>query len=273
MLFVNRDGRACDKPSAFLVPWEARIMTDISLPASSFAEREFRVGNAMNKAINVLSRNLLPFSIVTAVAALPSLLLVNRNTDFADNPSALGWFFGGIVLAMVLSALSQAVVLYAAFEDMRGRPVDILASFRLSWRRFLPVIGVAICVGFGVGFASLLLIFPGLMLLTAWYIATPACVVEGIGPFSALSRSAFLTRGHRWKVFGMVLVLWLVGAMGGGLVEGLAAGTGEAIGMVARLIWNGLFGAFGAILVVVTYHDLRVAKEGVDTDQIAAVFE
>jgi hypothetical protein len=31
--------------------------------------------------------------------------------------------------------------------------------------------------------------------------------------------------------------------------------------------------AFNAIVIVVTYHDLRVAKEGVDTEQIAAVFE
>jgi hypothetical protein len=31
--------------------------------------------------------------------------------------------------------------------------------------------------------------------------------------------------------------------------------------------------AFYAVLIVVTYHDLRVAKEGIDTDQIAAVFE
>ena len=38
-------------------------------------------------------------------------------------------------------------------------------------------------------------------------------------------------------------------------------------------LWGALFGAFNAIMVVVTYHDLRVAKEGVDTDQIAAVFD
>ena len=39
------------------------------------------------------------------------------------------------------------------------------------------------------------------------------------------------------------------------------------------LVWSALWGAFYAILAVVTYHDLRVAKEGLDTDQIAAVFD
>jgi hypothetical protein len=39
------------------------------------------------------------------------------------------------------------------------------------------------------------------------------------------------------------------------------------------LIWTAVWTAFYAILIAVAYHDLRVAKEGVDTEQIAAVFE
>jgi hypothetical protein len=45
------------------------------------------------------------------------------------------------------------------------------------------------------------------------------------------------------------------------------------LAMLGNLIWNGVWGAFYAIFVVVTYHDLRVAKEGVDVHQIAAVFD
>jgi hypothetical protein len=45
------------------------------------------------------------------------------------------------------------------------------------------------------------------------------------------------------------------------------------VGQIVNLVWGAIWSAFLAILIVVTYHDLRVAKEGVDTDQIAAVFE
>ena len=127
----------------------------------------------MNKAYTVLSRNVLTFSLVTGIAALPGVLLFNRHDDVAHNPSALGWLFGGIAVSMVLGALSQAVVLYGAFEDMRGRPVDLMASFQLAWRRFLPVIGVSLLMGLLVGLASILLVFPAIMLFTAWYVATP----------------------------------------------------------------------------------------------------
>jgi hypothetical protein len=47
----------------------------------------------------------------------------------------------------------------------------------------------------------------------------------------------------------------------------------EANGSVALLLWISVYGPFNAVLTAVTYHDLRVAKEGIDTDQIAAVFD
>jgi hypothetical protein len=43
--------------------------------------------------------------------------------------------------------------------------------------------------------------------------------------------------------------------------------------LIGRMFWIGIWGAFYAIFAVVTYRDLRMAKEGVDTEEIAAVFE
>lgn len=248
-------------------------MTDISLPATSVAEREFRIGDAMNKSITMLSRNLLPFSIVTGIAALPQVLVFERHAGAAQTPSEVALIVTGVVLTMVLSALSQATVLYGAFEGMRGGQVNVLASFQYAWRRFLPVIGVALLSAFFAGLALIALIFPCLMLITMWYVATPACVVERLGPWNSLMRSAALTKGHRWKVFGLMIVLGIIALVGGGMVEVVAVGVGATVGAVVKLIWLAFYGAYSAIVVVVIYHDLRVAKEGVDTDQIAAVFE
>ena len=106
-----------------------------------------------------------------------------------------------------------------------------------------------------------------------WFVAIPACVVEQTGPWKSLNRSAALTKGNRWKVFGMMVLLTIISAIGGALVGAFAAAAGATLGGLLALIWIALVAPFSAILVVVTYHDLRVAKEGVDTDQIAAVFE
>ena len=56
------------------------------------------------------------------------------------------------------------------------------------------------------------------------------------------------------------------------LIAELADG-GFILSAASALIWNAILGAVYAILVIATYHELRVIKEGVDTEQIAAVFE
>ena len=80
---------------------------------------------------------------------------------------------------------------------MRGRSFNLGEAFGIAFGRFFPVLGVAICFGLAVGFASILLLVPGLMVLSAFYVALPACVMERTGPIESLSRSGELTKGHR----------------------------------------------------------------------------
>ena len=42
---------------------------------------------------------------------------------------------------------------------------------------------------------------------------------------------------------------------------------------IASYLWASLFAAFQSVLVAVVYLELREAKEGIDLDRIAAVFE
>jgi hypothetical protein len=46
-----------------------------------------------------------------------------------------------LALGLLLNALAQAIVVYAAFEDMRGRLVDLMRSVRQASPQFLAVIG------------------------------------------------------------------------------------------------------------------------------------
>jgi len=262
-------------------------MTDVSLPAGRFTEGDFRVGQVFSRAWSVFSGNFLTFVLVTGVANLPSLLIPQPTPGDVANPfQNVGLTLLGAFAMVVLGTISQAVVLYGAFQVMRGRPIDLAESVRIGLRRFFPIVGLAICMSVAVGFASLLLLIPGLILFMMWFVATPVCVVEQLGPFRSLARSRVLTKGHRWKLFGLVLLIMvpalIVGAIMGAVVfatlgsGGFLAMTtalGSTLGKVVNLIWSAVWTAFYAIVIVVAYHDLRVAKEGVDTEQIAAVFE
>lgn len=255
-------------------------MTDTMQPplerSARSAEGDFRVGRVFTQTFSVLSRNLLPFCIVTVIAALPYFFLLGADGRPASAMTAgraglaIFWF----ILAILLNALSQAVILYAAFEDMRGRPVNMMESLRIGFGRILPVLGTAIVVGVLTMLGGIALVIPAFIVMTMLFVAIPACVVERLGPVKSVGRSAALTKGYRWRVFG----LWISFMIVLGIVQSVSVGIGSAIGgvFVARLIlllWNAIYIAFSATLVVVTYRDLRVAKEGVDTDQIAAVFD
>jgi uncharacterized membrane protein len=123
------------------------------------------------------------------------------------------------------------------------------------------------------GLAAILLVIPAFFVVTILFVAMPVCIVERLGPVKSLGRSAELTKGNRWKIFGLWLLVTVVTLIGTALIGAISYVTGLAVGLVLKLVWGALAGAFNAIMVVVTYHDLRVAKEGVDTDRIASVFD
>jgi hypothetical protein len=221
-------------------------------------------------------------------------------------------FFGSMavifLILLVVFNLSEAMVLYIAVEHMRRKPVNLVDGLKVALGRFLPLIGIVLLIMlvlFGLGllvsivagaFAALpgllpavlapvfvfLSVVPYFMLIIMWSVARPACVVERLGPLRSLRRSRELTRGHRWKILGLILltlVCLLVVLVIMGIVFGVATALGGAVTFAAplmryiSLVLYAIFFAFFWILIAVTYRDLRVAREGIDTDQIATVFE
>jgi hypothetical protein len=261
-------------------------MTDVSLPAGRFSAGDFRIGQVFSRSWSVFTGNFFTFVMVTGVASLPALLVPQPTPASPDNPfQNLGLTLFGSLLMIVLGTVAQAIVLYGAFQVMRGRPIDLAESARIGLRRFFPIVGIAICVSVLAGLGFVFFVVPGVIVYLMWFVATPVCVVEQLGPFASMGRSRELTKGHRWKLFGLSLLVVLpalivsaiVGALvlatlQGGIVAVTTAMAGT-LGKVVNMVWSAVWTAFFAIVIVVTYHDLRVAKEGVDTDQIAAVFE
>ena len=240
-------------------------MTDASLPAAaSLVEGDFRLGQVIARTGGLLRRNFPAFFLISA---LPNIPLSASHLNLIDG----GWGIASYILGMVLATLGQAVVLQGGFQDLQGQRVDLAESARTAVRRCLPIVGVVFVVtvlGF-IGIVALLL--PGLFAFTTFFVASPACVVERLGVLSSMRRSANLTERNRWKVFAFVLMIFVSEAIGEVTIdEVFAAMTGAAL--TAHVIWSGILGAFSAILAVVAYHDLRVAKEGLDTRTLAAVF-
>ena len=107
------------------------------------------------------------------------------------------------------------------------------------------------------------------------FVATPACVVEELGVSASMDRSAQLTKGQRWKILGIALLVLIPGVLGSAVIDAVVeeAGIGFVAASAGQVIWEGIWGSYYAILAIATYHELRAIKEGVGIDQVAAVFE
>jgi Membrane domain of glycerophosphoryl diester phosphodiesterase len=255
---------------------EGDLMTDASVATG----REFRIGPVFSRAWSVYIANFLMFTLVALVISLPNLLSGEGQT-----PSGIFWNFAVFIFWMIANTVGLAVILYGAFQAMRGRAVVIGEAIRRGLSRFWPIVGLAILQWLGIAVGFLLFIVPGIMLAVRWSVALPACVVEGLGPTASMGRSAELTKGHRWKIFGVYLLIMIIALIFIGIIGALVAGLfgspfsaaalerGIGIGTLLWLIVTAIYTAYFNIFVVMMYNDLRAAKEGIDTDQIAAVFD
>lgn len=247
-------------------------MVDVTAGAG-LARREFRIGKVISKSVEIFAARFAMFTLVAGAVWLPIALfgyVSDGGSAQAEGLTALVTF----AFILFIQPLSTAIILYAAFQHMRGLPVRLGDSISRGLARFLPLVGVMVLSTLGILLGFFLLIIPGLILMVMWYVAVPVCVVERAGPITSLGRSQALTKGHRWKLFGLYILVLIVSGIGGALLPlGGAALAGPAGGLLAQIVWQGVAQAFGSVLIVVAYHDLRVAKEGVDIERIAVVFD
>ncbi len=246
--------------------------------ASPASGAEFRIGNVINRAFEICTANFPFFFLVTLVVALPNLLIqMNKPVVVAGQPPQLGSFFAliglSVILAIVLNTIGEAVILYGAFQRLRGMPLQPGEAFQRAIARFLPLLGLGLLSGLAILFGMMLLLVPGFILIVMWAVVVPACLVEGMGPVESMSRSAALTKGYRWQIFFTMAIVWIVNLVGSAILGLVLRPTGPVVAAIGNLVWTAAWAVYWNCLLIMIYHDLRVAKEGIDTKQIASVFD
>jgi hypothetical protein len=182
--------------------------------------------------------------ILTAVlvAAAPALALV------------------AVIISLIATTLFTGMVVELVSDLQDGRRD---ASVNGLLQAAMPVLGqlilVGIVAGVGIVIGFVLLIVPGLILITIWSVAAPVVVLERPGVFAALARSRELVRGNGWQVFGVILVLDILVVIVGSGIELGADSAGSGVGIVARVIVGVLSAPLSALAAAVLYFELRGA--------------
>jgi len=202
---------------------------------------------------------LLPASaVVFVITGIVSALLV---------AAAPGLALIALLLSLIAGTLFTGMVVELVSDIQDGRR-DHSAGELL--RAATPVLGqlilVGIVAGVGIVIGFVLIIVPGLILITIWSVAAPVVVLERPGVFAALSRSRELVRGNGWQVFGVIFVLFFLVIIVSAAIEVAADSAGTGAGIVARVIVGILTGPISALAAAVLYFDLR----GASSEHVAA---
>jgi len=270
----------------------------------------FSVGRVISQSLSVVFGNLFRFLAIILVVGVPLFLLIvvgvmavglslrETGAGFTiQNPDIAGTLFmlAFVFLFLLAYFLIQSALTYGALQHLRGQPRPIgaclTAGFKALPRVFLAsllLFVAVVVVGFVVMFIlqallsglGLLGILVGFVVIAALlYVVTllwvfiPAIVIERVGAIDCFGRSMTLTKGHRWGIFGILVLLGVVNAVVTTLTRLLAEELAPVAGSVLDVAWSLFFLALTPVLAAVGYFYLRVEKEGVAIDDVVRVFD
>ncbi|HEY9391599.1 MAG TPA: hypothetical protein VIR27_17755 [Mycobacteriales bacterium] len=226
-------------------------------------------------ALLVTGQELLTLAAQVATGELPTVTLGGVDDDLVT--PGLGTLAGYVISAVVGAVLTGMIVVVVG-EDVLGRRT----TAGQVWRRIRPRIGAllvgAVLAGALPYLGLALLVGPGVLLWGFWALATPALILEDLGPFRAVRRSWRLVRRSFWRVWAIRALSVLLGnvmallvavpfALVASLVMALTgAPPGYLVAIVAlgSIVAGTLVEPFYAGVLALLYVDRRMRVEGFD---------
>ena len=174
---------------------------------------------------------------------------------------ALAGTFGvllGSLVGIVAAFLLQATLIKAV-QDVRDGRADLSIGETVSAATpyIAPVAGASILAGIAIAIGLILLIVPGLFLITIWAVIVPVIVLEQSGVFKSFGRSQQLVRGHGWHVFGTLVLAWVILLVVNIVLGIIFTVLPHALGSgLASVISGTLVAPFIALIVTLIYYRL-----------------
>lgn len=222
------------------------------------------------------------------------------------------WSLGLSLVTFILSGLLLPAVVGAlrgvrtrpgqAWAEVKGRIPALIGYGLISLVIYLlvlaPLIGAVVALGIGLGDGGSIGVVLGLILAafvvflvavvvisTYLALASPAIVLERVGPLAGIRRSLRLVRGSFWRILGILLLTSLLTGVVSGVVTGVVMAiamavffaVGQAAGALAGVAFLGLYALmvvvvstftlpFTSTVTALLYLDRRFRTEGLAVD-------
>ena len=185
-----------------------------------------QIGAVLSQAWDLYKRFLKEFFLTAFLVFLVLDLLSALASTAAGDGAAARVFWSLIAFAVgIVGYFWVQAALVELVRDVRDGRADrsVVETYRAVQPHLMAVIIAGILAGIGIAIGLVLLIVPGLFLLTIWSMLVPVIVIEGKSAGESFSRSREVVRGNGWNVFGLILLTFLLVAIASGLIQLLFA--------------------------------------------------
>jgi hypothetical protein len=220
------------------------------------------IGAVLDETWTLFTRFFLRFFAIALVVFVIVNLLYGL-VDAAISSDNAGAAVAIAVLALVTVVIGmtwlQGAFVYAV-QDARDGSFDSSMSevFSRVSSSIAPLIGASLLAGLGIAAGILLLVVPGLVLLTIWAVIAPVIVIEKRRAMESFGRSRELVRGHGWTVFGIVVITGLLSGVASALLQAAFSFLPRFLEIViGGTIAQAVVAPFSAIAIALTYFRLR----------------
>ena len=222
------------------------------------------IGEVLSEAWALYRRFLWQF-FLTAFVVFLVLDLVSALAAAAAGDSSGAAFLWGLI-SLVVGIVGYFWVQGALVElvrDVRDGRADrtVGETYRAVQPRLPALISAGLLAGLGILVGLVLLIVPGLFLLTIWSMIVPAVVIEGRSAGESFSRSREIVRGNGWSVFGLIFLTFLLVAVASGVIRLIFAPLPDFLdAWIGSLVAHSLTIPFAAAALATAYFRLTASQ-------------
>ena len=181
-----------------------------------------QIGAVLSQGWDLYKRFLKQFFLTAfLVFVVLDLLSALANSASGDGTgSTVFWSLIAFAVGVVGYFWVQAALVELVHDVRDGRADrSVMETYRAVQPRLPAAILAGILAGIGVAIGLVLLIVPGLILLTIWSMLIPVIVLESRSAGEAFTRSREVVRGNGWSVFGLIIITFLLVAIASAIIR------------------------------------------------------
>jgi hypothetical protein len=220
------------------------------------------IGAVLDETWTLFTRFFLRFFLIALVVLgtvnlLYALVVTAVSSD--NDAAALALAILALAAVVIGTTWLQGAFVYAV-QDARDGSFD--SSLGQVFSRVSPaigpLIGASLLAALGIAAGFVLLVVPGLWLLTIWAVIAPVIVVERRRALDSFGRSRELVRGHGWTVLGIVVITGLLSGVATTLLQAAFSFLPRFLEiLIGSTIAQAVVAPFSAIAIAITYFRLR----------------